>query len=258
MRCRSPDDRCAHGRGRGNDGAIGAGTRTKVPSAADHSRRTWGPVDVTGFLADSDRVGDHRHGGPGGTALDRGWLAEGAIARVPGIRIDGGIFAGWPFSRGRRQSLQSLRLGPELLWQVPHVHDVSADPIVPVTWSFLPMAARSRSQQTPVEPFSSGTCRPGGEHRVLHQSSPVVRIVFSPDGARPPRWSATSRQSLYGTSKPAPRRVLPDDTPGVIMALAFSPDGSMLATASALEHDVRLWDLKSGHVRRVLRGHEHP
>ncbi len=39
------------------------------------------------------------------------------------------------------------------------------------------------------------------------------------------------------------------------MALAFSPDGALLASASLYEHHARLWDLKTQRVRRVFAGH---
>jgi WD40 repeat protein len=42
------------------------------------------------------------------------------------------------------------------------------------------------------------------------------------------------------------------------MALASSPDGALLATASSREHQIRLCEIKTGRVRRVFAGHTRP
>jgi WD40 repeat protein len=39
------------------------------------------------------------------------------------------------------------------------------------------------------------------------------------------------------------------------MALAFSPDGALLATASFPERHARLWELTTGQVCRIFEGH---
>jgi WD40 repeat protein len=45
---------------------------------------------------------------------------------------------------------------------------------------------------------------------------------------------------------------------GVVESLAFSPDGSLLATGSSYnDNSVRLWALESGDLLRTLEGHKH-
>jgi len=51
------------------------------------------------------------------------------------------------------------------------------------------------------------------------------------------------------------RRILLDEAHGFVGALAFSPDGSLLATANHHEHYARLWDLETATEIRVFRGH---
>src|SRR5262249_9593066 len=66
-----------------------------------------------------------------------------------------------------------------------------------------------------------------------------------------------------GTAPPAPAAVdapppLPADQPpghrGEVTAIAFSPNGEQLATAS-WDKPVRLWDVITGQERATLRGH---
>ncbi len=94
---------------------------------------------------------------------------------------------------------------------------------------------------------------------VLHHSAPVMNMAVSPDG----RWLATAgsghnRLIVLWDLKSGSRHVLLDDGPGDTMALAFSPDGALLASAGFPEHEVRLWDVKKRRVCRLLAGHTRP
>jgi WD40 repeat protein len=89
------------------------------------------------------------------------------------------------------------------------------------------------------------------ERRVWNCGSSVNKIAFSPDG----RWlavvSVTNNWSLdLWDVKSGSRRVLPFDQARTTSALAFTPDGALLASASWSEHHVRLWDIESRRERR--------
>jgi WD40 repeat protein len=90
---------------------------------------------------------------------------------------------------------------------------------------------------------------------VLHQTSPVVRMAFSPDG----RWLATTGRDDHSIQlwdlQTGSLRMLLENGPGTVVALAFSHDGKSLASAGTAEHHVLLWDLNSHQVCRVFTGH---
>jgi WD40 repeat protein len=87
------------------------------------------------------------------------------------------------------------------------------------------------------------------ERVVLQQLSPVTNIAFSPDS----RWLATggrvNRPILIWDLRSGSRRTLQEGEPGAFnTALAYSPDGALLASAGFPAHHVRLWRRSS--VRR--------
>ena len=43
---------------------------------------------------------------------------------------------------------------------------------------------------------------------------------------------------------------------GVITIIAYSPDGSLIASGSAKETSVKVWDVNSGKIIGKLEGHE--
>jgi WD40 repeat protein len=89
------------------------------------------------------------------------------------------------------------------------------------------------------------------------------RLAFSPAGkvlAVSDRETVTVRDTRTGEVL---RRLEADSHYQGIAALAFAPDGKLLATASVMAEtkdscEVRLWDWAGGHELRRLRGHETP
>jgi WD40 repeat protein len=81
----------------------------------------------------------------------------------------------------------------------------------------------------------------------------VTAMSFAPDGSTLAAGDVTGRVRLWAVPGGMERRTLAADMPryGVI-ALAFSPDGTNLATATNLEACVRLWDPSDGRLRRVI------
>jgi WD40 repeat protein len=94
------------------------------------------------------------------------------------------------------------------------------------------------------------------ERRVFDCGTGINKIDVSADG----RWLVTAASGQRWTLalwdlESGSQHLLAVEGPGIIAAVAFSPDGSSLASASVSEHYVRLWDLKSRRVRRLFTGH---
>ena len=85
----------------------------------------------------------------------------------------------------------------------------------------------------------------------------VHRLAFSPDGSRLVYGSDDNEAHVQ-----AVRDIWTDSVESFtgheapVLAAAFSPDGSMLATAAA--KSLRLWDAQDGTVKAVLTEHPHP
>ncbi|MGP0063800.1 MAG: WD40 repeat domain-containing protein [Isosphaeraceae bacterium] len=90
--------------------------------------------------------------------------------------------------------------------------------------------------------------------RSLNVPCRVVSAAFSPDGhdLATGGIAADSSIILWDLETGRPRVV---GKAGVIMALAISRDGSLIATASGHERSVRLWDVRSATLKRQLDGH---
>jgi WD40 repeat protein len=94
------------------------------------------------------------------------------------------------------------------------------------------------------------------EKTILTSRSPVLSLAFSPNGRYLASGEKGNRPSIQVWDLETGRaRLVLDGSLGHVVAVAFSPDGAMLATAAAFENVVRLWDMTSGHLRRMIAGH---
>ena len=84
----------------------------------------------------------------------------------------------------------------------------------------------------------------------------VNAIVFSPDGQNLATGHYDGEIRIWGAANGELLQII--ETDSVIESLAYSPDGTVLASGDGyFDHDVRLWDTTAGQLLRTLEGHTH-
>jgi WD40 repeat protein len=97
---------------------------------------------------------------------------------------------------------------------------------------------------------------PSGTNSLLETES--HRVLFSPDGSTLAVFAGPQRIELWNTSARSLRKVLLGKSP-LGPAVAFSPDGHLLATASdpmSAEQSIQIWDGSSGKSLGACIGHK--
>jgi WD40 repeat protein len=92
--------------------------------------------------------------------------------------------------------------------------------------------------------------------RKLHAPYSVQSITFAPDGRHLASGGhdRTSSIDLWDLDTGLARSFFTEEH-GPVRVLTFSPDGHLLAAATAWERCVRIWDVASAELTRVLEGH---
>ncbi len=85
------------------------------------------------------------------------------------------------------------------------------------------------------------------------QSGCVNGLAFSPDGKVLATASADWSVKLWDIAEGKIKRRLKHNSPA--LAVAFSPDGKMVASVASKEMVVKLWDAQTGALKRTLSGH---
>ncbi|HSF83031.1 MAG TPA: WD40 repeat domain-containing protein [Anaerolineales bacterium] len=81
-------------------------------------------------------------------------------------------------------------------------------------------------------------------------------LAFSPDGTTLATGHYDGLIQLWDTAKAGLIRTI--ETGSVVESLAFSPDGSLLASGGGFQDSLlRLWDIQTGQLLRLLEGHTH-
>jgi tetratricopeptide (TPR) repeat protein len=149
--------------------------------------------------------------------------------------------------------------GPPILWSVGDLKEIRkfeghSDQVT--SGAFMPdansIATGSRDGTVRIWDIHTGR-----ELRQLTDSNPIGSISISPNGdliAAAGGARSSFRVHVWDWRLSKMIRSLDGHT-DTVQAVAFSPDGKRLATASA-DHTARLWDVDTGHEVRRFTGHE--
>ena len=79
-------------------------------------------------------------------------------------------------------------------------------------------------------------------------SSPARSLAFAPDGRSLASGGGIRDQAIIVWDPATGGRRLRLETPGFVSALAYSPDGTLLASANGFDGSVRIWDPAAGRL----------
>ncbi|MGA3325281.1 MAG: protein kinase [Terriglobia bacterium] len=79
-------------------------------------------------------------------------------------------------------------------------------------------------------------------------------FAFSPDGKLLASVASNTKVRLWDVASGTLRQTLAEH-PSLVTAIAFSPDGTVLASAGMIENQIKLWYVASGALLKALSGH---
>lgn len=133
--------------------------------------------------------------------------------------------------------------GPAQLWAVPSGRLIATLTVPPSTRTSRPTPSHSLAIKLGIDrAVSTLKFSPDGRMLATCHMDGATRLWNLPDG----RLKTTLKGHIPSTAQPSPF--------DVVRALAFSPDGKILATASE-DQTAHLWDVTTGRENRILTGH---
>ncbi|KAI0864414.1 WD40-repeat-containing domain protein [Xylaria cubensis] len=90
------------------------------------------------------------------------------------------------------------------------------------------------------------------EHAFEGHSGPANVLAFAPDGSKLVSRSSDTTIRIWNVTTGQTERIIPDST-----RVAFSPDGSMVASASNHLSTVCVWDIATGLIKHTLTDHNY-
>jgi serine/threonine protein kinase len=158
---------------------------------------------------------------------------QAAPAKTPGIRVPSGLMRTLA-SHAKSRPIHTLTGHTDLVYAVAFSPDGSL------------LATSSYDRTARLWDIATGQTI-----RTLTGHGPMYQVAFSPDGALVATTGGNGPARLWDTASGGTLRTLT----GGAHAVAFSPDGTLLAASSGGGRSAWLWDAATGQIVRTFTGH---